>query len=218
MNLKMNGWKHLIAVSGLMMVVSVPTLAQTPPAPNTAAPQAGRQRGGRQTGISSLPVEAIDTIVTLNAEQKTKITTIQDKLKEDSKAANGDRQKMGELRTQANTDLKAVLTPSQTKSLDAALPALTMLNQSRVVPYGALAEVKLTKDQMGKIADIAKAEQEKLKGVTGADRRTKMQEVNADFKTQVDPILTKEQKDILAKYEAAHPRRNRAAGNANGNA
>jgi Spy/CpxP family protein refolding chaperone len=213
----MNSWKRIVAASGLLLTLGLPILAQTTPT-TPAAPQApgGRQRGGaRQTGLSGMPVEALDVIVTLTADQKTKITAIQDKLKEDTKAATSDQQKMRELRTQANTDIKAALTSDQTSKLDTALPALSMLNQSRVVPYGALADVKLTQDQITKIAGIAKDEQEKLKGVTGADRRAKMQEVNADFKTQVDPILTQPQKDALAKYEAAHPRRARTAGAGN---
>jgi hypothetical protein len=215
----MNSWTRIVAAGGLLLTLSLPVIAQTDPQ-TTPAPQAqggGRQRGGRQAGLSSLPVEAIDNLVTLTAEQKTKITAIQDKLKEDTRAATGDRQKMGELRTQANTDLKAVLTDSQNKKLTAVMPALTLLNQSRVMPYGALADVKLSKEQWEKIVGIAKTEQEKLQGVTGADRRAKMQEVSADFKTQVDPILTQEQKDAVAKYEAAHPRRGRGAGGA-GNA
>ena len=200
----MNSWKHLVVCGGLLLAFSLPALAQDA-ATTPVAPQPGQQRGGgRQTGISGIPIPVIDLLVTLKSEQKTKITAIHDKLKEDTKAATGDRQKLGELRSQANTDIKAVLTPEQTKTLDDAMPMLTMLNQSRVAPYGVLPEVKLTKDQMDKNQTIATEEQDKLKGVARADRRAKTQEVIADFKTKVDPILTAEQKDMVTKYEEKH--------------
>ena len=35
----------------------------------------------------------------------------------------------------------------------------------------------------------------------------KMQQVGPPLKTQIESVLTKPQKDAIAKYEAAHPRR-----------
>jgi len=217
MNSKMNSWRHFGASAALLLALSLPALARDAAAPgNPAAPQVGQQRGGgRQAGISGVPIPVIDLLVTLKPEQKTKVTAIHAKLKEDTKAATGDRQKLGELRTQANTDVKAVLTPEQAKTLDDAMPMLNMLNQSRVAPYGVMPEVKLTKDQMDKIQTIAGEEAAKVKGVARADRRAKTQEVIADFKTRVDPILTAEQKDIIAKYEENHKSTPSTAGGAN---
>jgi Spy/CpxP family protein refolding chaperone len=212
----MNSWRHLVAVGGLLLALGVPALAQTTPAPPNAQAR-GQRGGGRQGGLTSLPVTAIDAIVTLKADQKTKITAIQDKLKEDMRAAAGDRQKAGELRTQATSDIKAVLTEEQAKTLQDTLPTLSLLNASRIVPYGALAEVKLTKDQLDKMQPIVKEEQEKLRGVARTERQAKMAEITTDFKSKTDTILTQAQKDVVAKYVAAHPRGARGAGGARGN-
>ena len=59
--------------------------------------------------LATLSVANIDAVVTLDADQKTKISAIQAALKTDSAAAQGDRQKMNDLRTKATEDIKAVL-------------------------------------------------------------------------------------------------------------
>ncbi len=220
----MNGWKRTALALSAMLVVSLPLMAQGPPkggppGPPRVGPPGGpsgpggpggeRGRPGGQGqgrrgggGMAMMPVSALATIVTLKPAQKVKITAIQNKLKADMKAANGDRAKMGPLFTAVNNDLKAVLTPQQQKTVEAKLPVVMLLNRSRAVPAAVLADVKLTAPQMGKITTLATAEQAKMEAVPREERRTKGQEIMAGFKTQVDALLTPAQKAIIAKY---HP-------------
>lgn len=197
----MNRWSRMALAVSALLVLSAPILAQTPAtAPSVKTPAKGGQ--GRRAGMANLPVSAIDALVTLKDDQKTKITAVQDKLKTDMADAAGDRVKITELRTAANEDIKAVLTPDQQKTLTAKLPVVMLLNQSKAVPAGAFGDVKLTSDQMDKIKTAAMATQDKMKAVAKEDRKTKNPEILADFKTQVDAILTADQKETVSKYHA----------------
>ncbi len=201
----MKSLKRMTLALGALLVLSIPVLAQAPPAAAGAPAQgAGRAGGGqgRRGGMSALPVATLNAIVTLKDDQKTKITAIQDKLKTDVAAAAGDRMKIRELNTAANDDVKAVLTPEQQKMLTEKLPVVTLLNQSKAIPYAAYGDVKLTTEQMEKIKTAADATQEKMKGVARADRQTKNPEILADFKTQVEGVLTAEQKETITKSAA----------------
>ena len=199
----MNRWNRVALAVSALVVISGSVLAQTPTAP--AAPKVkGVARGGqgRRAGMTSLPVSAIDALVTLKEDQKTKISAIEDKLKTDVAAAAGDKMKTRELTAAANTDIKAVLTPDQQSTLTEKLPIVMLLNQSKAVPAGAFGDVKLTADQMDKIKTVTMATQEKLKALAKEDRKTKNPEILADFKTQVDAILTAEQKATVGKFHA----------------
>jgi Spy/CpxP family protein refolding chaperone len=198
----MNCWNRAALAVSALLVMSVPILAQTTPVATPGATAAPRGGQGRRGGMAGLPVSAIDTLVKLTADQKTKITAVQDKLKTDVAASAGDRTKTRELTTAANEDIKAVLTPDQQKTLAEKLPVVMLLNQSKAVPAGALGDVKLTSDQMDKIKTAAMATQEKMKAVAKEDRKTKNPEILADFKTQVDTILTADQKETVSKFHA----------------
>ena len=197
----MNRWNRLALGMSALLVMSAPILAQTPEAaPKAAGVAKGGQ--GRRAGMAALPVSAFNALVTLKDDQKTKITAIEDKLKTDVAAAAGDRAKMRDLMTVANADIKAVLTPDQMTALTEKLPVVMLLNQSKAVPVGAYADVKLTADQMDKIKTIATATQDKMKAVAKEDRKTKNPEILADFKTQIDTILTADQKETVGKFHA----------------
>lgn len=197
----MNRWNRLALGMSALLVISAPILAQTPEAaPKAAGVAKGGQ--GRRAGLTNLPVSAIDALVTLKDDQKTKILAIEDKLKTDVAAAVGDKVKTRDLMTVANADIRAVLTPDQRSALTEKLPVVMLLNQSKAVPAGAYADVKLTADQMDKIKTVAMATQDKMKAVAKEDRKTKNPEILADFKTQVDTILTADQKEAVAKFHA----------------
>ena len=212
-------------VAAALFAVTVPVFAQDAPAGQApAAGQApvagarqGRRAGGRGLTLVTIPVAVLDMVSPLKEDQKTKITGIQDKAKTDAAAA-ADATARRDVNTKAAADVKAVLTTDQASAVDKAMPMLTMLNASQTIPVGALTDVKLTKEQMDKISALTETENAKLKGVAQPDRRAKTTEVNADFKMQVEAMLTTTQKDAIAKYVAAHPapgRRNAApAGNA----
>ena len=211
-------WIQTSLAAVLLGAVAVPVFAQDAPpaAPAAPAPAARQGRGGgRNLQLVNVPIAVMDMIAPLKDEQKTQIKAIQDKEKTDFAAAASDRPTQNQVATKASDDIKALLTPEQTTAVTKATPMLNMINQSRVIPIAALPDVKLTKDQMTKISAIVDTEQAKLQGLTGQERRAKMTEVNADFKTQVEALLTTDQKDVIAKYEAAHPRPGAAAaGNA----
>ena len=199
----MNRWNRMALAASALLVMSAPILAQTPNTPPAAgAPKVkGVAKGGqgRRAGMTSLPVSAIDALVTLTADQKTKIAGIEDKLKTDTAAAAGDKVKTRELRVAANADVKAVLTPAQQTTLNEKLPVVMLLNQSKAVPAAAFSDAKLTSDQMAKIKTIAAGTQSKLKALTKDDRKTQNPIILADFKTQVDTILTADQKAAISK-------------------
>lgn len=212
-------------VAAALFAVTVPVFAQDAPPAAGQTPAAGAQpaRQGRRAGgarltLATVPVAVLDMISPLKDDQKTKITGMQDKAKTDAAAA-ADNTARRDVNTKAVADVKAVLTTDQVNAVEKAMPMITMLNASRTIPIGALTDVKLTKDQMDKISAITETESAKLKGVAQADRQAKNREVNADFKMQVEALLTTTQKDAIAKYIAAHPapaggRRAANAGNA----
>ncbi len=188
---------------GLALLSSGNVLAQaaaTGQAPATPGQGQG-QRGGGRAGVSlaTLPVAVLDSLVTLDADQKTKITAIQATLKTDTAAATGDQQKMRELRTKANTDVKALLKEDQNKKLTEVLPALGLLVQSRAVPIVVLVDVKLTAVQWTKIKAAAKDVAEKTAALPQEDRRAKRPELVAAFKTAVEALLTDDQKKVIEK-------------------
>jgi hypothetical protein len=189
---------------GLAVLTSGSVFAQQPPATGAAPGAAGGarqgQRGGRAAvSLATMPVAALDALVTLDADQKTKIAAIQATLKTDSAAAAGDRQKMTELRTKANGEVKALLKEDQNKKLTELMPAIGLLVQSRAVPMTVLADVKLTADQWTKIKAAAKDATDKMAALAQEDRRTKGAEIRDAFKTTVEGLLTDDQKKIIEK-------------------
>lgn len=181
--------------------VAAPLVAHAAP---VAQAKGGQRRAGGAAPIATLPVEVIDQLATLTADQKTKIQAIQDKAKTEGDAAP-DRAGKAQVATKATDDIKAVLTADQLSTVQKAAPTLVMLNASKTIPFGALADVKLTKEQMTKISDIVTAEQAKLKGLKGQELKDKRTEAYADLKTQVEALLTADQKSAISKYDAAHP-------------
>jgi hypothetical protein len=212
-----------ILMAGILLSLALPALAQKPAPPNNAGhpiapggprrggppgqgPGGGRgMRGGRGASLAMLPVSVLDAITPLKADQKAKITAIQDKARADMKTA--DRGGRGPIFEKATADVKAVLTPAQTASVEKSFPTLMLIGQSRAIPLGALGDVKLTKAQMTKIMGFTAPVAAQMKGLQGPDRMAKMQQAGPALKTQIDGVLTKSQKDIIAKYEAAHPPR-----------
>ena len=144
-------------------------------------------------------------ITPLKADQKTKITAIQDKARTDMKTATGETR--GPIIEKATTDIKAVLTPAQTADITKAMPTIQLVGMSRAIPMGAMADIKLTKAQFTKITGFATPIEAQMKGLQGRDRFAKMQQVGPGLKTQIDGVLTQAQKDAIAKYNKAHPPR-----------
>ena len=106
---------------GLAMLLVPTAHAQDAGAAQPPARQGRGQRGGR-ISLATMPISAIDSIVTLTADEKTKVETIQATYKTDAAAATGDRQKMREVQTKATDDIKAALTTDQSTKLTETLP------------------------------------------------------------------------------------------------
>ena len=211
----MNGTKSIIvslSAIGLALLLAAPVRAQAP-----AGGGGGQRRGGGAVSLATLPVAAIDSIVTLDADQKTKIGAIQATYKTDAAAAQGDQAKMREVRTKATDDIKAVLKADQSTKLTETMPSLTLLARSRAVPIVVLADVKLTADQWTKIKAAAKDEADKLAAIDQADRRAKAPELVAAFKTTVEALLTDDQKKVIEKAPKPAAPGAPAAGAAAGN-
>lgn len=191
-----------VTALGLAMLLVPSAHAQDAAAAQQPAGQGRGQRGNRPVTAATMPISAIHAVVTLTADEKAKIETIQATYKTDIAAATGDQQKSRDVRTKANDDIKAALTTDQAAKLTETLPAVSMLAQSRAVPVAVLAAVKLTAEQWTKIKAAAKDGADKIAAADQADRRTVRTTVNMEFKTTVDALLTAEQKEIIAKAAA----------------
>ena len=117
--------------AGALFLLTLPALAQPPAGlpPRPGAPGGaggpgaggrGGQRGGRGASLAMLPVSVLDMLTPLKADQKSKISAIDDKVKADLKTA--DRATRGPILMKANDDVKAVLTPAQAADVQKALP------------------------------------------------------------------------------------------------
>lgn len=193
----MKGLNRIAIGMGLLLALGVTAFAQQPPAARGGG--GARQGRGMRVTLATMPINAIDAVVTLTDDEKTKITKIQDDYKAAAKAAAGDRTAMREAATKANEDIQGVLTSDQkTKWTDLA-PAVGLLVQSKAIPIAALADVKLTADQWTKIKAAATDTNEKIRAVAQADRATERPKLLADFKTTVEGLLTADQKTVIEK-------------------
>ena len=196
----MKDLRHIVAGLALLLAVAGPVVAQT------GAPQAGGARQGRgqgrggQVSAATMPIGTLDYLLTLKDDQKTKITEIQNKLKEDIKAAPaGDRAARTALNTKAASDIDVVLTDDQKTKLKDHMPTLRLIGQSRAIPMAVIPDLKLTAEQRTKIMTAAKETQEKMAALPrGQASQADRQALTATFKTTVEGILTDEQKKTIA--------------------
>jgi protein CpxP len=123
--------KLLVSVLALGLMTSLPALrAQDNPPPAGGQRQGGGGQGGQRGGgrgqmTPAQQIERLETAVgKLTDDQKTKITAVYEKLTKDMQAlAQEDRRTKGqELRTAAQKDVRALLTPEQQTKFD-AMPA-----------------------------------------------------------------------------------------------
>jgi hypothetical protein len=177
------------------------------------------QRGfGRTVTAATAPVAALDAELNLTADQKKKITAIQDKFGTDVKALlpqpgsqpdqNAARemfQKVRDLNDKASKEVEDTLNPDQKAKLPGALKDLTNL-RSVGIPLETVGDLKLTADQKKKIADIAQDMQTKTQEAIQNGDRAKRREIMQAGRQQALDVLTPEQKAVIDKYQAAHTR------------
>ena|SRR5687767_9505333 len=189
---------RVIAVAtALTIALAGSAFAQAP------AKQKGQKRdkGARGVQLANMPVQALDRLVTLTADQKTKITAIQDKFEADAKALPKDpssREKRRDLNRAATQQVMAVLTDAQKEKLRSAMKELGPIAGAGI-PIPLLQDLKLTDEQKKKIADIV-AEARKGAASGPGDRKAMREQVQ----TKIAAVLTAEQKAIVTKYMAEH--------------
>jgi hypothetical protein len=190
-----------------------PTLAQGQPGARAARGQRGQRqgaRGARGASLATLPVKTLDSILKLTADQKTKVTAIQEKYAADAKplrptpgqpADPANTAKLRELGQQASKDIEAVLTADQkTKWADARKDFA--LFAAAGIPPALYGELKLSADQKTKLEALAKETAEKTRGLAPDQRRA----ANQEARQKAADILTADQKAAIEKYRKENPR------------
>jgi len=197
------------------LALSVAALAQNAPR--------GQQRGGarrveRGAALVRLPVAALDAAVHLTADQRARITAIQEKYRTDVRAlrpAPGsppnpeNRAKRAELTRQANQQIEAVLTAAQKERLKSALQEIAPLRGAGL-PLELLAQLKLTDEQKKQITAIAREAREKIGALPREERRAKGQEITQAARDKILAVLTADQKATLEKWNSERRRGRRA--------
>lgn len=192
----------------------------------TAVAQAGAgagqgRRGQRQVraramSLTAIPVKTLDALVTLTADQKTKVEAVQKQFASDAKALRpgkgetpsaDSRAKIADLTKKATEDINAILTDAQKETLKTAMKGLAPLRTMGIPPALAI-ELKLTADQKQQIAAKAKEVAPQLRGLEPTARRAKLAEV----REQVLQMLTDDQKKIAAKFREEQAKRRGQAG------
>ncbi|HZT42357.1 MAG TPA: hypothetical protein VFA07_09205 [Chthonomonadaceae bacterium] len=210
----MNRFPFKVACAGLMLVLGAGALAQGPVIARKPHAQRHPNRG-MHMAVAHIPVAGLAAFVPLKDDQKTRIAAIQDKLKTDLAATRhpgtpptpADQTQRRQLNEKAAADIEAVLTPEQRNELQSSLPMLEMLRASRAVPLAALPQLNLTQDQVGKLRAAAQQTEEKVRAMPPAERQTQRPALMQEFQTNVQSILTPQQKEILANFHPKHPRK-----------
>ena len=189
--------RTIAAALGLTLLLTGSALAQGP------GKQKGQKKNGAQRGaqIAQLDAPALDALVKLTPEQKTKITAIHDKFQADSKALPKDpssRAKRRDLAQETTKQIMAVLTDEQKSKLQGTMREVGSL-AGQGFPIPLLAELKLTDDQKKKIAEIV-AESRKSAASGPVDRKALRKQAH----DKIEALLTPEQKSIVTKYMAEH--------------
>ncbi len=192
----------------------------------------GPMGGPRQASAVQAPLSALVAGLKLTDDQKTQIQTIQDQIKQQRDAlrpqpgqgndgppdpetmrANFDKLRAKE--TQADKDIKAVLTDTQQKALPGLLKQLDNLHVAGI-PAELYGTLNLTDDQQSRIAAIAKKARAAMPGPgqrgpdggQGGDPRAAMRKVH----DQAMAVLTEDQQQQVKSWMDAHPRPNFGGG------
>jgi Spy/CpxP family protein refolding chaperone len=178
----------------------------------------GRGRGGFGGGpVQLLAVPAVQTRLSITADQKTKLEAIQTKMREERQAAfqAGDpqaaREKLRELNQKAEGEVMAILTADQKTKLQAVTAEHEQYQGLGRPSYGLLAVTDLTADQKTRLGELARTTQEKRRaafqgGGGQGGGRERLQAFEAETATAVKAILTSAQHKAFDDGLAAAPR------------
>ena len=155
------------ALAGMLACMCVVSLAQGPGGQGRGPGGGGQggRGGGRGMSVASLPVNALDAMVKLTPDQKTKITAIHNKHVKELTALRpqpgagfdqGAMQKMRDLNTRTTGEIEALLTPDQKTKMQSARQELRVYRMAGI-PLGLYGQIKLTADQKTKLQALAPA-------------------------------------------------------------
>jgi Spy/CpxP family protein refolding chaperone len=198
----------LFAAAGaaLFVITSVQAVAQAPGNPGQGR---GQGRRGGAGSPAAMPIAQLEKMLSLNEEQKTKITAIQEKARAEMQALGnvrdaGNREKVQAITKKATDDITAVLNADQKKKFEALVKVGAAVRGTGIPPVAA-AELNLTAEQLKKLADIAKETRDKTQALSQEERRTKGREIQDEARKKAMDVLTAEQKTKLEKYMQANP-------------
>lgn len=205
----------LLSAALALSLAAGPVLAQAQPGGRAARGQRGQRgqrqgRGARGASLVTLPAKTLDSILKLTADQKTKVTAIQEKYAADAKLLRpapgqpADPANTGKLRAlnqQANKDIEEILTAEQKTKWADARKELAVYAAAGI-PAALYGTVKLTDDQKTKLQALAKETAEKTRGLAPDQRRA----ANQEARQKAADILTADQKAAIEKYRKENPR------------
>jgi hypothetical protein len=198
------GWR-----SAMMALVATVALTSTAFAQRGGGRGGFGGRGGAGGGAAMLRMPEVQTELKLSDEQKTKVTTLADKIQEERRGqfqglrdlSNEERQKkMADWRASEDKQLAEILNADQMKRYNQL--RLQRQGISAVAEKPVADELKLTDDQRTKIQEIVSAQMAEMQslrqgGGDGGDpsaRREKMTAMRKQTDDKIAAVLTDEQK------------------------
>lgn len=200
----------------LLMLGAAASFAQDAPQPPRREAQPGAARAQRlqvRSGALLVPIPVMESELKLNADQKTKIKGIQDKLREDvdklrKEGAPGREtiMRLNDILNKASADIEASLDDEQKKKFTNLVKEAQLFNLVGIPPM-AMAELKLTEEQRKKLATIASDLQAKQRDIPQAERREKLPALRQEAREKAMALMTEEQKATLKKLAEQRQRR-----------
>jgi Spy/CpxP family protein refolding chaperone len=189
-------------------------------ATSAAQCQAGRRQGGQQrqaraVPLITVPLETLNTIAPMVAEQKEKLKAIYEQYENEARPLRPqrgaqqtpeNRQKLAEINRKYSEQVEQVLTPEQRTKITDALRQFGAL-RGLGIPLDVATKLNLTEAQKKQIEPLVREATEKVRAMSPDERRAKSREVMAETREKVLQILTEDQKKML--QEARRGNRNR---------
>jgi Spy/CpxP family protein refolding chaperone len=205
MRISRQGWAVAAALVVIAMVAQV-SLAQRE--------EGRRGRGGPGGGMFGPPtagrllgLKEVQDALKLTDDQKGKVEEINDKMREDMRAAfqdGGDRDKMMEIAKETSNKINEVLDDGQEKRL---MGIMIQVNGAAAIADPAVAkELNITDDQKAKMQEVragVREEFEKLRDqdLSREERGKKFEEIQADVNKKILAELTSDQQAQLEKLK-----------------
>jgi Spy/CpxP family protein refolding chaperone len=208
----------ICAAIGVITVLSVAALAQTPPRERGQNRTGQGRVGAQRVSIAVIPPSVLKDPLKLTPQQMESITRIHNRLLEETRSlrpqagGQADRaamrenmQKLRDLNQKASQEIQGLLTEEQKAKLPEVVREIGQL-RSVGVPLEALAELNLTAEQRSKLIALGAEYQKKLQALSPQERQTARREMMQEARTKMAEILTAEQRAIAQKYQQRNRR------------